>query len=121
LGALAIFTASFFLHLCGEFPTRVRYQRFVELMPTVLVPLVAYLHTQLGRWSGISFIDSTWLSLCRNPRIHQQRAFAGRIARGKTSVAFRKQVKWIAFLKISYHSANFVDNQLLVIIRHQHK
>jgi hypothetical protein len=26
----------------------VSYQRFVELMPTVLVPLVSYLHTQLG-------------------------------------------------------------------------
>ena len=30
------------------FPTLVSYQRFVELMPTVLVPLVSYLHTQLG-------------------------------------------------------------------------
>jgi hypothetical protein len=39
-------------HLRSEFPTLVSYQRFVELMPTVLVPLVAYLHTQLGhcRW-----------------------------------------------------------------------
>jgi hypothetical protein len=32
------------------FPTLVSYQRFVELMPTLLVPLVAYLHTQLGQW-----------------------------------------------------------------------
>jgi len=46
-------------HLYGEFPTLLNYQRFVELMPTLLVPLVAYLHTQLGCCSGISFIDST--------------------------------------------------------------
>ena len=75
-------------HLCSEFPTLVSYQRFVELMPTVLVPLVAYLHTQLGRCSGISFIDSPQLSVCRNARIHQHRVFAGRAARGKTSVGW---------------------------------
>jgi hypothetical protein len=45
----------------------------VELMPSVLVPLVAYLHTQFGRCTGISFIDSTSLAVCRNPRIHQHR------------------------------------------------
>src|SRR5262245_38549291 len=44
--------------LRAEFPHLVSYGRFVELMPTVLLPLVAYLHTQLGSCSGISFIDS---------------------------------------------------------------
>lgn len=75
-------------HWCGEFPTLVSYQGFVKLMPTALVPLVAYLHTQLGRCSGISFIDSTSFAICRNPRIHQHRVFAGRAARGKTSVVW---------------------------------
>jgi hypothetical protein len=75
-------------HLRSEFPTLVSYQRFVELMPTLLVPLVAYLHTQLGRCTGISFIDSTSLTVCRNPRIHQHRVFAGRAARGKNSVGW---------------------------------
>jgi hypothetical protein len=41
----------------------------------VLVPLVAYLHTKLGQFSGISFIDSTSLAVCRNPPIHQHRVF----------------------------------------------
>ncbi|HEY6406902.1 MAG TPA: IS982 family transposase, partial [Ktedonobacteraceae bacterium] len=75
-------------HLRREFPTLVSYQRFVELMPTLLVPLVAYLHTQLDHCTGISFIDSTSLAVCRNPRIHQHRVFAGRAARGKTSVGW---------------------------------
>lgn len=75
-------------HLHSEFPTLVSYSRFVELMPTVLVPLVAYLHTQLGRCSGISFIDSTPLAVCHNARIQQHRVFAGRAARGKTSVGW---------------------------------
>jgi hypothetical protein len=60
----------------------------IELMPTILVPLVAYLHTQLGSCTGISFIDSTSLAVCRNPRIHQHRVFAGRAARGKTSAGW---------------------------------
>jgi hypothetical protein len=75
-------------HLRSEFPTLVSYSRFVELMPTVLVPLVAYLHTQLGRCTGISFIDSTSLAVCHNACIHQHRVFAGRAARGKTSVGW---------------------------------
>lgn len=75
-------------HLCSVFPTQVSYQRFVELMPRLLVPLVAYLHTQLGRCTGISFIDSTKLAVCHNARIHQHRVFEGRAARGKTSVGW---------------------------------
>jgi hypothetical protein len=34
-------------HLCNDFPTLVSSSRFVERMPTILVPPVAYLHTQL--------------------------------------------------------------------------
>jgi hypothetical protein len=75
-------------HLHNEFPTLMSYSRFVELMPTVLVPLVAYLHTQLGQCTGISFIDSTPLAVCHNARIHQHRVFDGRAARGKTSVGW---------------------------------
>ena len=59
-------------HLRSEFPILVSYLRFVEVMPTVLVPLVAYLHTQLGQWSGISCIDSTPLAVCHNACIHTQ-------------------------------------------------
>jgi hypothetical protein len=43
---------------------------------------------QLGRCTGISFIDSTSLAVCHNARIHQHRVFAGRAARGKTSVGW---------------------------------
>jgi transposase len=84
----AYYTEYVHRHLCSEFPTLVSYSRFVELMPTVLVPLVAYLHTQLGRCTGISFIDSTPLAVCHNARIHSHRVFDGRAARGKTSVGW---------------------------------
>ncbi len=40
-------------------------------MPTLLVPPVAYLHTQFGHCTDISFIGSTSLAVSRNPHIHQ--------------------------------------------------
>ncbi len=54
----------------------------------MLVPLCAYLHTVQGTCTGISFIDSTKLSVCQNPRIAQHRVFAGKAARGKTSTGW---------------------------------
>jgi hypothetical protein len=68
------------------FPRLVSYQRFVELMPSALVPLCGYLQTRKGRCSGISFVDSTCLRVCHNRRIHAHKVFAGCAKRGKTSV-----------------------------------
>ncbi|RMG02837.1 MAG: IS982 family transposase, partial [Acidobacteria bacterium] len=68
-----------------EFPGLVSYNRFVEFIPSVLVPLCVYLRTRcLGTCTGISFIDSTALAVCKNPRIHAHKVFAGLAARGKT-------------------------------------
>jgi transposase len=64
------------------------YGCFVEVMPSLLVPLTAYLHTQLGACTGIRFIDSSKLVACHNARIHQHRVFAGRAARGKTTMGW---------------------------------
>src|SRR5215469_11177626 len=75
-------------HLRGEFPQLVSYSRFVELLPSVLVPLTVYLQTQLGQCTGISFIDSTALAVCHNARIGQHRVLAVDAARGKTSVGW---------------------------------
>jgi Transposase DDE domain len=68
------------------FPRLVSYQRFVELMPSALVPLCGYLQTRKGRCSGISFVDSTSVKVCHNRRIHSHKVFAGCARRGKTSV-----------------------------------
>jgi hypothetical protein len=82
----AYYTEYVQVHLRAEFPGLVSYNRFVELLPRVLLPLTAYLHTQLGRCTGLSFIDSTKLAVCHNARIGQHRVFAGWAKRGKTSV-----------------------------------
>jgi len=69
-----------------EFPGLVSYQRFIEWMPSVLLPLCAYVRFQFGASTGISFLDSTSLKVCHNRRIGQHKVFEGRAARGKTSV-----------------------------------
>ncbi len=73
----------------SEFPDLVSYTRFVEYIPSTLVPLIMYLRTHcLGDCTGISFIDSTSLDVCRNQRIHAHKVFAGLASRGKTSMGW---------------------------------
>ena len=74
------------VHLREEFPNLVSYQRFVELTPSVLIPLCAYLHHCYGQCSGVSFIDSTPLAVCHNRRIPRHRVFQDVAQRGKNSV-----------------------------------
>ena len=72
-----------------EFPGLVSYTRFVEFIPSVLLPLCVYLRKHcLGICTGISFIDSTSLAVCKNPRIHSHRVFSGLAERGKTSTGW---------------------------------
>jgi hypothetical protein len=71
-------------HLRNEFPGLVSYNRFIELIPSVIVPLNAC----LGTCTGITFIDSTTLAVCKNPRIHCHKTFAGLARRGKTSTGW---------------------------------
>lgn len=75
--------------LRGEFPGLVSYTRFVEFIPWVLMPLCIYLRTAcLGTCTGISFMDSTALVVCKNPRIRSHKVFAGLAQRGKTSTGW---------------------------------
>lgn len=76
------------VHLRREFPGLVSYGRFVELMPRAVVPLAVYLRQRFGRCTGISFVDSTALPVCRNQRIHQHKVFDELAARGKTTMGW---------------------------------
>lgn len=75
-------------HLCAEFPGLVSYTRFIEFMPSVLLPLCAYLRHCMGDCTGISFLDSTDLTVCHNKRISQHKVFAHVATRGKTSTGW---------------------------------
>lgn len=73
----------------AEFPGLVSYTRFVEYIPSALVPLIVYLRTCcLGHCTGISFIASPSLDVCLNQRIHTHKVFAGLAKRGKTSTGW---------------------------------
>ena len=71
-----------------DFLKLVSYSRFVELTPSVLAPLCVYLQTQFGESTGIAFIDSTSLAVCKNKRIDRNRVFAGIARRGKTTMGW---------------------------------
>ena len=82
----AYYTEQVLAHQHAEFPGLVSYNRFIELLPQTLVPLCVYLKTRFGTCSGISFVDSTKLSVCHNRRIWGHKVFADYAERGKTSV-----------------------------------
>jgi hypothetical protein len=76
-------------HLREEFPDLVSYTRFVDFIPSALMPLCAYFRKFcLGDCTGVSFIDSTSLDVCLNQRIASHKVFAGLAGRGKTSTGW---------------------------------
>jgi transposase len=82
----AFYTGHVLPHLRSEFPGLISYSRFVQVIPSVLVPLAAYLESCRGLCNGLSFVDSTKLVVCHNRRIKHHRVFAGLAERGKDSV-----------------------------------
>lgn len=74
-------------HVCiywrHAFPALPSYQRFVEWMPSTLIPLCLYLKHCFGRCTGISFLDATKISVCHNRRIAGHRVFLSFSGQGK--------------------------------------
>ena len=63
-------------HLRDCFPSLVSYNRFIELSHRSAVPFMLFLHYCCrGERTGISFIDSTVLSVCHNKRIKRNKVF----------------------------------------------
>ena len=76
-------------HLAHLFPRRVSYNRFVELEKEVLIPLLVFIkEVLLGTCTGISFVDSTPIRVCKNQRILTHKVFKGLAARGKSSTGW---------------------------------
>lgn len=73
-------------HWSDAFPGLPSYQRFIEWIPSTIIPLCVYLKHCFGKCTGIGFIDSTCLKVCHNRRISRHQVFKGLAARGKTSV-----------------------------------
>ena len=71
------------------FPHTISYNRFVELERKVAVPFILFVKKCcLGGCTGISFVDSTALRVCKNQRIHLHRVFKGLAQRGQCSMGW---------------------------------
>ena len=70
------------------FPDLVSYNRFVELMRLVIIPLTYFLKTRFGYNTGIAFVDSTKIVVCHNKRISSNKVFQDIAARGKSTMGW---------------------------------
>lgn len=71
------------------FPKLVSYNRFIEIMPSIIVPLTLYLISKrFCKSFGINFVDSTTLEVCDPHRIYSHRVFSGLATRGKSSTGW---------------------------------
>ncbi len=76
-------------HMRHLFPKVVSYNRFVELERDISIPLAIFIKkVLLGKCIGISFVDSTPLSVCKVQRIHCHKVFKGIAQRGKSSMGW---------------------------------
>ena len=76
-------------HMRHLFPQVVSYNRFVEIQRQVAIPLALFIKkVLLGKCTGISFMDSTPLRVCKNQRIHIHKVFKGIAQRGKCSMGW---------------------------------
>lgn len=78
----------FVVSLKKYFPKLMSYSRFVNLMKTCLFPLFIFSQGCLGKATGISFVDSTILTVCHARRINSHRVFKKIAKRGKTSTGW---------------------------------
>lgn len=71
------------------FPKTLSYNRFVEVQHRYFVILALFLKNRgLGKCTGISFLDSTTIKVCRNQRIQNHKVFNGLAERGKSSLGW---------------------------------
>jgi len=76
-------------HMKEEFPETVSYNRFTELMQRNLMPMTLFLKTCcLGNCTGISFVDSTPIRVCKNKRIKRNKVFKGIANTGKSTMGW---------------------------------
>ena len=75
-------------HLRHYFPEVLSYSRFVEIMPSVLVPLCCFLQTLKGDETGLYFIDSTTLSVCHHKRGNRNKTFKGLAKKSKSTMGW---------------------------------
>jgi Transposase DDE domain len=75
-------------HLRTAFPQLVSYNRFVELMPSVLLPLCFFVHCRQKTETGIYFVDATTIEVCHVKRANSNKVFKPIAKKGKSSMGW---------------------------------
>ncbi len=82
----------YYLFLCNyhrkDYPGLVSYSCFVQLIPTALDLTYGFLQTMYGDCTGISFIDSTPLQVCKPKRASRNKVFRGIATIGKSTIGW---------------------------------
>lgn len=100
------------LYLKSEFPNTVSYNRFTELMQSAVLPMTIMLKTCcLGKSTGISFIDSTPIRVCKNKRIKRNKVFKGIAEVGKSTMGYFYGFKLHLIINDKGEILNFVITQ----------
>ena len=99
-------------HLQAEFPNTVSYNRFTELMQSAVVPMTIFLKTCcLGECTGISFVDSTPIRVCKNKRIKRNKVFKDVATVGKSTMGYFYGFKQHLIVNDKGEILNFVITQ----------
>lgn len=99
-------------HLTSEFPKTVSYNRFTELMQAAVLPMTLMLKTCcLGESTGISFVDSTPIRVCKNKRIKRNKVFKGIAEVGKSTMGYFYGFKLHLIVNDKGEILNFVITQ----------
>lgn len=76
-------------HMKSDFPATVSYNRFTELAGQNLMAMSLFLKTCcLGNSTGISFVDSTPIRVCKPKRIRNNKVFKGIATTGKSTMGW---------------------------------
>ena len=71
-----------------EFSSLLSYTRFLELIPSLTIPLTMILILLFGQKTGIYIIDSTTIKACHNKRRNMNRVFKGKAKNSKSSMGW---------------------------------
>lgn len=75
-------------YLISYFPKLISYNRFLELKSSTVLILTAYLTSKFGTNTGISFIDSTPIQVCKPKRMSRNKVFKDFAAKGKSTIGW---------------------------------
>lgn len=99
-------------HMSSEFPKTVSYNRFTELMQSALLPMTMFMKTCcLGDCTGISFVDSTPIRVCKNKRVKRHRVFRDIAEVGKSSMGYFYGFKLHLMINDKGEILNFIITQ----------